>query len=232
MRKLYAVLGAFVLAGCGGGGGGNGFAPIESGALLAPAECLARHVNVLTRLVERMQDLADVLNGSALPAGVTQSSATEYSMSIDLENDGTPEITMDVTIVGGSDVSDGFDDDESITLNLVFQGVIDGTATGINFNRLSSDVSILLIAGPISLDDGAGCTLSSGSFNVNWPLGNVGGAFPNFVFSSSDGASSMTGTMFLDDDSELLLVNATLDGADVFLAIDLDTFQVFEEAAE
>ncbi len=179
-----------------------------------------------------MQDLFDVINGAPVPAGVTRVSLTEYSFDLDLELDGTTDITVDVDIIlpGGVDISDGMVD-EWFTVSLTFQGTIFGSGTP-RFEHITAIPPILFLSGPISLDDGGTCRFDAADISTVWVPGNLESANTNFFFEAIEGISTYTAQIFGDSDF-LTAFGQLVVGAqapvDAGFVIDLDTFEVFED---
>ncbi len=223
-----------VLSGCGGGGGGGGggnsFPPLNNPLLQPTALCTALHFNALARFVEQMQGLFDFFNGAAIPVGVTQVSATEYTIKLDLDLDGATDVTVDMVLLASSfDISDGMQVGEQIDFSLIFRGDINGSSPFVSFSYVAINPPFLSLRGGFFLADLANCGMSAPNFVISWDPGNLDSASPNFQFSVTVDQSTFNGQLFPDQDSDFLLVFGQLDGVDNGFAIDPDTFDVFED---
>jgi len=195
-------------------------------SLLPVALCTALHVNALARFLGRMQELFDVINGAPLPPGFIENTPlSSYTFTLDFELDGTPDITVDLSIVPDfTDISDGLQPDEEIRTNVTFTGDISGT--GVPFLSFST-LDRLLVVGLFDLTDGGTCTFTTTGFNAFWTAGDLDTVFPNFSFTSTENGMVLNAQIFLEGD--FLLVFGQLDGVDVGFAIDTEFFNVFED---
>ncbi|MDH3762942.1 MAG: hypothetical protein OEU50_18345 [Gammaproteobacteria bacterium] len=254
---LFQIPILFILTSCGGsGGGGSGesgesednLPPLTDSLLLPVARCTALHVNALTRLVERMQNLFDVFNGAPAPAGVMViTPLSHYSFQLDLEPDGSPDITVDVNIVPapGTNLSDGMQAVDSVTVNLMFFNALGGNPMfhfpgpqpGFNpgIDRLELGWGTGFGPDPVSLSDGGTCSFTATSIGISWDVGNTrSNSIVSASFSSSESADTFSGTLSKGSLEDIvhaagqLVVGGNLPLNKGF-AIDLDTFEVLED---
>lgn len=237
IAKLVLVVSISVLlTACGSSGGGGGdsedeLIPLNDSELLPVARCTALHVNAVARLIEHMQNLFDVINGDPLPASIIEiTPLTEYTFQLDLEPDNVTDITVNVVIVtGATDISDGMQDGELITVNLMFQGAITG-----NVSLDFSFFAFLGLMGSISFDDGGTCSFQMPNMFIVWEVGNTGSTIVGDNFSSTEGSDTFSGTLAKGSLEDIITALGQLDvggnpPVDTGFVINLDTFEVFED---
>jgi hypothetical protein len=216
-----------LLGGC--DGDDDDFDVLTDQLLLPVALCTALHVNALARFLGRLQELFDVINGAPLPPGFIENTPlSSYTFTLDFELDGTPDITVDLSIVPDfNDISDGLQPGESIVMNVTFTGDISGVGESKLAFGTQQGIPILGVTRSFDLTDGGTCTFATIGFNASWVVGDLDTLSPNFSFTSTENGMVLNANLFLEGD--FLLVVGELDGVSVGFAIDPEFFNVFED---
>ena len=223
-----------VVVGCGGGGddddGGLFFGPPLSDPMVLPiAQCAAVHANVLTRIVEGLQDLQDLINGVATPPNITENTPNvDYSILLDLDGDGNPDLSASVILnVTSGSLADGWNVGDIVATNININGSIVLAAQPII--NVDAQSGLTLVQGPFAMSDSAGCSLNASNLVILWPTASpqtVSGVFTVLVTTATD---TLSGQFQVSGDDDAILVIGDLNGSPVGFLIDLVTFLVFAE---
>lgn len=209
----------------------DGLDPLTDSRILPVAFCTALHVNGITRLTERMQQLFDRINGGPLPVGITENTPlSEYTVELDLEPDGAADITVNVDIIPGvTNIDDGLQDGEVINITFNFMGTIAGSG---NVMLRFGSGQIFLFSGSLNLNDGGTCSFQTPNLNIFWTAGNLDSTTPNFPITTMESTDRLNASLFGDADTVTIFGQFTTVAnvsVDVGFIIDLDTFEVFED---
>jgi len=233
-RKFYALIHGATLVialaaiGCGGSSGG-GTTPLDenpgdtnpgdtnpgddtpsgpSAALQAAGDCLGVGMQDAFEMLLGVLDLAAAVDDpGSQPAGVNYDPSNgEFTISLDLDGDGTPDAAVNGMVTSSDDISDGFATGESFTMQWSFGGVLNGSG---GFTVTRDSASEYTVTGSGSVQDSAeACSVAMTDVDVSLdsaqdlPATVTDGTI-TFTVDALGGTITFTGTVTADVEGDL-----------------------------
>ncbi|MEE8104157.1 MAG: hypothetical protein V3T86_01330 [Planctomycetota bacterium] len=234
-RKIHALIPGATLAialsalGCGGGGGGTtgdtgpGTPQGPSAALQAAGDCLGVGMEDVFEMFLGILDLAAAVdNPGAQPADVNYDpTGGGFTISLDLDGDGTPDAAINGTVTSTDNLGDGLDAGESFTMQWQLGGILNGAG---QFTVTRDSATGFTVTGTGNVEDTvAACAIALGSMTVTLdntqalPATVAGGSIA-FTVDELTGTIAFTGAVTADVEGELVTTP-------VSFVLDLATFE-------
>ena len=211
-----------------GGCGGNGDSSIPDDAVFQRLQACANDATgVAGGVFDAMFDLFTLLaDPDAPPPGnvIFDPQTGQFSIGVDLDDDGFTEAIVEGTLTTSSNVDDGFDPGESVMLTWQIGVGVPVTGSGWFDIELLSLLS-LGVTGALTVSGGDLCTFEVTEFDFAMPTTTLDsiptGTMDYTVTSGTDSMSAVmtfNGTRYVD-------VTAYYDGRTLHFTIDLETGQ-------
>jgi hypothetical protein len=219
---ILILLPVFCIGGCNSDGG----TPVDP-TLASLADCTGAGFGETAAIFDSVFDLLVAINSPQnTPPNVTYDAPSgAYSVDVDLDDNGTGDITIEGIVTSGFDLTDGIQPGESLDVPWT---VTNGPLTGGGaFNINWAQLDLVQITGNGGVASGQSCgfdvtnlDLSLNPFTIDSipPVGSMD-------FDVDDALDLLSGTISMDG-TQTAIVDADFAGLDVTFYIDLNTYLV------